>query len=309
MPDPIDRRDVLKLGAAALAATPLVAAAAAAADNAAPPPGQKRPLKKAYFGLPKGGSLIEQMKILKEAGFDGLQLNMPAKALPVDKVQEALKESGLQLEGTCDSEHWRLHLSSPDASIRKAGLDNLMESMRQAKALGGTSVLLVPGVVNEQVAYDDAYKRSQEEIRKAVPLAQELGVRIAVENVWNNLHLSPLEAARYVDEIGSPMVGWYFDIGNVLKFGWPEQWIHILGKRIMKIHVKEYDKKLMDKQGPGAGFRVDLLEGSNNWHAIMRALDDVGYTTGDNWATIEMPGGDAARMKTLSGQLDRILAS
>jgi L-ribulose-5-phosphate 3-epimerase len=233
---------------------------------------------------------------------------MPDEKLPIEKVQEALKESGLQMEGTCDAAHWRLHLSSPDASIRKAGSDTLIESMRQCKAVGGTSVLLVPGVVNEQVSYDDAYKRSQEEIRKAVPVAQELGVKIAVENVWNNLHLSPLEAARYVDEIGSPMVGWYFDIGNVIKFGWPEQWIRILGKRILKIHVKEYDKKLMDSKGPYAGFKTELLEGSNNWTAIMKALDDVGYTTADNWATIEMAGGDSARMKTLSEQLDRILA-
>jgi len=306
MPDPIDRRDMLKLTAAAavLAAAPLALGAEGTTAT------KKRPLKKAYFGLPSGGSdLTEKFKILKEAGFDGLQLNMPAKDLPVEKVQEALKESGLQLEGTCDSEHWKLHLSSPDESMRKAGLAALMESMRQCKQLGGTSVLLVPGVVNEKVSYDDAYRRSQEEIRKAVPLAQELGVKIAVENVWNNLHLSPLEAARYIDEIDSPFVGWYFDIGNVIKFGWPEQWIRILGKRILKIHVKEYSKPLMDKSGPGAGFRVDLLEGSNNWPAIMKALDDVGYTKPENWATIEMSGGDINRMKTLSSQLDRILSS
>src|SRR4051812_30812742 len=308
MDERIVRTDVQKSTAAVVAAVLVAQLVAGAAD--APPEGKaKRPLKKAYFGLPKGGSsLVDQFKILKEAGFDGLQLNMPAKELPVEKVQEALKESGLQMEGTCDAAHWRLHLSSPDGSIRKAGLETLIESMRQCKALGGTSVLLVPGVVNEQVSYDDAYKRSQEEIRKAVPVAQELGVKIAVENVWNNLHLSPLEAARYVDEIDSPMVGWYFDIGNVIKFGWPEQWIRILGKRILKIHVKEYDKKLMDTKGPGAGFRVELLEGSNNWGAIMKALDDVGYTTADNWATIEMKGGDAERMKVLSGQLDRILS-
>jgi hexulose-6-phosphate isomerase len=310
MSEPIDRRQVLRMTAAVagIAAAGAMAPDAGAAD---PPPGggnkQRRPLKKAYFGLPKGNDLVEQMKILKEAGFDGLQLNMPAKALPVDKVQEALKASGLKLEGTCDAEHWRLHLSSPDASIRQAGLDTLRKSMEECKALGGTSVLLVPGVCNEQVAYDDAYKRSQEEIRKAAPWAQELGVKIAVENVWNNMHLSPLEAARFVDEIGSPMVGWYFDIGNVLKIGWPEQWIRILGKRILKIHVKEFSKPQMDKAGPGAGFRVELLGGSNKWDLIMKALDDVGYTTADNWATIEMGGGDAERMKTLSGQLDRIL--
>jgi L-ribulose-5-phosphate 3-epimerase len=309
MGDRMDRRDVLKTTAAALTAGVM---AAPLVSGAADTPSQgkaKRPLKKAYFGLPKGGSsLTERFKILKDAGFDGLQLNMPAKDLPVEKVKEALKESGLQLEGTCDADHWRLHLSSPDASIRKAGLDTLLESMRQCKQLGGTSVLLVPGVVNEQVSYDDAYKRSQDEIRKAVPLAQELGVKIAVENVWNNLHLSPLEAARYVDEIGSPMVGWYFDIGNVIQFGWPEQWIRILGKRILKIHVKEFDRKKADKEGRYAGFKTELLEGSNNWGAIMRALDDVGYTTADNWATIEMNGGDAERMKKLSAQLDQILA-
>ena len=105
------------------------------------------------------------------------------------------------------------------------------------------------------------------------------------------------------------MVGWYFDIGNVMHFGWPEQWIRILGKRILKIHVKEFDRKKADKEGRYAGFRTELLEGSNNWPAIMKALDDVGYTTGENWATIEMAGGAAARMKKLSGQLDRILAS
>ncbi|MDB5322592.1 MAG: xylose isomerase protein, partial [Phycisphaerales bacterium] len=269
----------------------------------------RRPLKKAYFLQPTGASLVEQFKTLKDAGFDGLQLNLPDTKMPVDVIAEALKTSGLQLEGTCDAHHWRLHLSDPDASIRKAGLDALMESMRQCKTLGGTSVLLVPGLVDEKVSYDDCYKRSQEEIRKAIPLANELGIKIAVENVWNSFHLSPIEAARYVDELESPMVGWYFDIGNVINFGFPEQWIRILGKRIVKIHVKEFHKERADKEGKWAGFKVELLGGTNKWPLIMKALDDVGYTSPDHWATIEMGGGDANRMKTLSGQLDRILES
>ena len=317
MPAPLHRRDILKLSAAALAAGTAVTAGVPL-GAAEPPPAPatpaaakvKRPLKKSYFGLPSSGStLIEKFKILKEVGFDGLQLNMPDSKLPVDDVAEALKASGLQLEGTCDSQHWRLHLSDPDASIRKAGLDALMESIRQCKKLGGTSVLLVPGVVSEKVSYDDCYKRSQDEIRKAVPLAQELGIKIAIENVWNNFHLSPLEAARYVDELESPMVAWLFDIGNVINIGWPEQWIRILNKRIVKIHVKEFNKTLADKQGKYAGFKCDLLGGTNNWPAIMKAFDDIGYTSPDNWATIEMNGGDTNRMKTLSGQLDRILES
>ena len=308
MPHDPNRRDLFKLSAAMLTAAAAAATAipgpAAHAQEQSP---RRRPLKKAYFGLPKGDSLLEQCRILKDAGFDGIQLNTPGP--DVKALAAALKETGLAMEGTCCSKHWQLHLSDPDPSIRAKGLESLMQSMRDCKELGGTSVLLVPGVVNEKVSYDDCYKRSQEEIRKAIPLANELGVKIAVENVWNAFLLSPLEAARYVDEFQSPMVGFYFDIGNVINFGWPEHWIRILGPRIVKIHVKEYSRPRRDKEGPYAGFKVDLLEGSNNWQAIMRALDDVGYAKADNWATIEMPGGDARRMKTLSDQLDRILQS
>ncbi len=310
MPHTINRRGILKMSGAlagGIALNSLIPAGVLAAD--APTANPKRTLKKAYFGLPKGTSLVDQMKVLKEAGFDGLQLNLPDTKLPVEQIQAALKESGLLFEGTCDSQHWRLHLSDPDASIRKAGVDALLESIRQSKALGGGSVLLVPGVVNEKVTYDECYKRSQEEIRKAIPLATELGIKIAIENVWNNFHLSPVEAARYVDEFESPAVGWYFDIGNVMHFGFPEQWIRILGKRIVRIHVKEYDMKKSDKEGKWAGFKTDLLEGSNKWPAIMKALDDVGFSGPDHWATIEMGGGDLARMKVLSGSLDKILAS
>jgi L-ribulose-5-phosphate 3-epimerase len=303
-PNDPSRRDLLKLStAAAVAATTLGGLAVTAQEN--PAAKTKRPLKKAYFGLPKANSLLEQCKILKEAGFDGLQLNTPGP--DIQAVKSAMQETGLRFEGSCCAAHWRLTLSDPDPSIRAKGLESLLQSIRDAKDLGGTSVLLVPGVVNEKVSYDDCYKRSQEQIKKAIPLATELGIKIAVENVWNAFHLSPLEAARYVDEFESPAVGWYFDIGNVINFGWPEQWIHILGKRIVKIHVKEFDKQKAEKQGRGAGFQTQLLEGSNNWPAIMKALDDVGYTNQNNWATIEMGGGDAQRMQTLSRQLDRIL--
>jgi hexulose-6-phosphate isomerase len=310
MSDGLNRRDVLKMTAASLTvAAAGIAPAADAQPAAAAPPQNKRPLKKAYFGLPKGSGVVEQMKTLKEAGFDGIQLNLPMKGQSAEQLAEGLKQSGLKFEGGCGGEHWRLTLSNPDASIRKAGVDAFMEAMRQTKTLGGDSVLLVPGVVNESISYDDCYKRSQEEIRKMIPLANELGVKIAVENVWNNFILSPLEARRYLDEIESESVGWHLDLGNLLIYGWPEQWIRILGKRILKIHVKEYSRKLMDEKGPRAGFNVDLLEGSNNWQAIMKAFDDIGYSAPDHWATIEMGGGDLNRMKVLSEKLDKILAS
>ena len=299
-----NRRDLLKWSTTALAASAIGGAAVNAQEQAAREH-KRRPLKKAYFGQGKDMSILDWCRILKEAGFDGIQLNTPGP--DIKEVSAALRETGLQMEGTCCSTHWRLTLSDPSPSIRAKGLEALMQSIRDCKDLGGTSVLLVPGVVNKDVSYDDCYKRSQEEIRKAIPLATELGVKIAVENVWNGFHLSPLEAARYVDEFESPAVGWYFDIGNVINFGFPEQWIRILGKRILKLHIKEFDTKKADAQGKRKGFETNLLEGSNNWVAIMRALDDVGYTKAENWATIEMGGGDADRMKTLSRQLDQIL--
>ena len=179
--------------------------------------------------------------------------------------------------------------------------------MRDAHRYGATSVLLVPAVVNKQVSYADAYQRSQAEIRKALPLAEEMKVKIAIENVWNHFLLSPLEAARYVDEFESPWVGWHFDVGNVINFGWPEQWIRILNKRIAKLHIKEFSRAKAQKQGAGAGFDVEFLKGDDDWPAVMKALDEVGY---NGWGIAEQPGaGSAAGLKKLASEMDRIFAS
>jgi hexulose-6-phosphate isomerase len=167
--------------------------------------------------------------------------------------------------------------------------------------------LFVPCTVNKEISYADAYTRSQEEIRKAIPLAEELGVKIAIENVWNNFLLSPIEAARYVDEFKSPFVGWHFDIGNILRYGWPEQWIPVLGKRILKLHIKEYSREKMQSAGLWKGFDVKLTEGDNNWPAIMKALDQINYR---GWAIAEQPGGNSLEgLKDLSMRMDKILAS
>jgi len=167
-------------------------------------------------------------------------------------------------------------------------------------------VLLVPAVVKKEVSYQDAYTRSQAEIRKAVPLAEELGVKIAVENVWNQFLLSPLEAARYVDEFNSPAVGWHFDVGNIINYGWPEQWVRILGKRIQKLHIKEFSRTRRDKEGLWKGFEVPLLEGDDDWPAVMKALDEVGY---QGWAMTEQGGGDTPEgLKDLATRLGKILA-
>ena len=133
--------------------------------------------------------------------------------------------------------------------MREAGVAGLKQALRDAKRYGAVSVLFVPGAVSKQVFYDDAYSRAREAILKAIPLAEELGVKIALENVWNNFLLSPLEAARFVDEFRSPMVGWHFDCGNIVNYSWPEQWVRILGKRIITVHIKEFSRQKGDKEG------------------------------------------------------------
>lgn len=298
------RRDFLGQSAAVVGASLLLMqnTSALAADEAAKP---RRPWKKAFYGGVEGKTLKDQFQLLKDAGFDGIEINSPTK-YSKDEVLETLKATGLLCEGVVDSMHWSVTLSDPDAKKRALAVENLKTAIRDCKYWGGTSVLLVPAVVNKQVSYDDAYKRSQEEIRKAIPTAAEMGVKIAIENVWNSFLLSPVEAARYVDEFESPWVGWHFDIGNIINYGWPEQWARILGKRIVKLHIKEYSRKKRDKEGPYAGFNVELTEGDNDWPAIMRELDAAGYNT---WACAEVGGGGLARMKDVAQRMDRILAS
>ena len=290
------------LGAVALAPG-LVAQNAADSSSAG-----KHGIKKAIMlaTVHGGGPVAEKFKMIKDAGFQGVE---PMGSMDRDEVLKARDDSGLKIPSVCCATHWAKPLSDPNPSVRAEGLEGLKTALRDAKTYGASSVLLVPAVVKKEVSYDDAYKRSQAEIRKAIPLAEELGVKIAIENVWNNFLLSPLEAARYVDEFNSPAVGWHFDIGNIIPYGWPEHWISILGKRIQKLHIKEYSRKKRDSEGFGKGFQVDYLEGDNNWPAIMKALDEIGYR---GWAIAEpafTPSGiePAARLKQISEKMDKIL--
>jgi L-ribulose-5-phosphate 3-epimerase len=290
-----------------LHSTAMAAAAAAVAPGiAAESAPRKRAIKKAimYATIGLKGSVMEKFAAVKEAGFEGIEA---MGGMSNDEVLEAAKTHGLKIPSVCCHTHWAKPLSDANPEVRKVGIEGLELSLRDAKKYGAKSVLLVPAVVNKQVSYADAYKRSQEEIRKAIPLAQELGVVIAIENVWNQFLLSPLEAARYVDEFQSKWVGWHFDIGNVITYGWPEQWIRILGKRIQQLHIKEYSRKKRDKEGPYAGFNVEFLEGDNDWPTIMKALDEIGY---DRWGIAEQGGGGTPEgLKNLSERMDRIFAS
>ena len=209
--------------------------------------------------------------------------------------------TGLKCPSVCCSTHWGKPLSDPNPAVREQGLAGLQQALRDAALYGASSVLLVPGVVNKDVTYDECWKRSIEGIRKAIPLAQELKVKIAIEDVWNNFITKPEQAVAFLDEINSPSVGWHFDIGNMIKYSPPEEWIPKLGKRILKLHVKEYSRS--------KGFAVQFFEGDNNWPAIMAALDAVGY---EGWGISEQPGEqtkDAASLKAFSERMDRVFAS
>jgi len=267
---------------------------------------KNRDLHKAimYGTLQVDGSVLDKFKAVKAAGFEGIE---PMSHMTQSEVLDAFHATGLKAASVCCNTHWKQPLSDPDAGVRKAGLDGLIQSLKDAKAYGATSVLLVPAVVSKQVSYTDAWTRSQAEIQKAIPVAKDLGVKIAIENVWNQFLMSPLEAVRYVDEFQSPMVGWHLDIGNIVNYGFPEQWVRVLGKRITKLHIKEYSRKKRDKEGPYAGFQVPYLSGDNDWPVVMAALDEVGYT---GWGIAEQPGANSAEgLKTLAAGMDQIFAS
>jgi hexulose-6-phosphate isomerase len=260
--------------------------------------------KSLKFGMVKEDlSVMDKFKLLKDLGFDGVELDSPNE-LDMKEVLAARDKTGLMIPGTINSYHWKYPLSDPDPKVREKCVESMKTALRDTKEYGGNTVLLVPGVVNDKVSYDEAYRRSQEEIKKILPVAQETGVKIAIENVWNNFLISPMEAARYIDEFENEMIGWYFDVGNIVRYGWPEQWIKILGDRMLKMDVKEYSRKKQSDEGIWAGFDVEIGEGDCNWPAVMKALDEIDYKGG--WGSAEVSGGDRIRLQEISERMDKI---
>lgn len=258
-----------------------------------------------YSTIGVKGTVLEKFRAMQAAGFDGVE---PMGAMDRDEVVAALKETGLQAASVCDHIHWVKPLSAPDEATRKLGFDGLVHSLHDARAYGATSVLLVPGVARNGVTYQQCFERSIVEIKKAIPVARDLGVKIAIENVGNDFIQTPEQAVDYLDAIGSEWVAWHFDIGNVGRRGpAAEQWIPLLGKRISRIHIKDYTAAPPDAAGKAAA-RPKLLDGDTNWPAVMAALDKVGYA---GWAISEQPGNQAADVETardLAQRMDRIFA-
>ena len=250
-------------------------------------------------------SLSDKFKLAKDLGFDGVELNSPVD-FTLDEIKKAKANSGIETPTVVNKDHWRVPLSDPDPEVRKNCIASVAKSLEEIKELGGDTVLVVPGVVNDKVSYEDAYYRSQNSIRELIPYAEKTGIQIGLENVWNNFLISPVEAKRFIDEINHPLVGWYFDIGNVLRYGWPEHWIKTLNHRIMKLHIKEFSRELMNSSGLWEGFKVDLLKGDNNWPVVMKAVSDINHRGG--WLTAEVSGGDRNHLKKISEQMDEIIS-
>jgi L-ribulose-5-phosphate 3-epimerase len=256
----------------------------------------KNPWKKAFMlgGVTKGSPLAS-FQLLKDAGFEGVELISPNN-FDLNDVLSARDRTGLTIHGVSGSRHWQDALSDPDPQVVARGMAAIRQEFADCKAYGGTTVLVVPAVVNRKVGYRDAYKRSQKCIRELIPDAEKHGVRIAIEEVWNKFLLSPLEFARYIDEFESPWVGAYFDVGNVVEFGYPEEWIRELGKRILKVHIKEYKKERR--------FNYKLGEGEIDWAAVRTALSDAGYK---GWVTAEVGFGNLDALKDVVRRMNELL--
>ena len=237
--------------------------------------------------------LPEVFRMAKESGFDGVEVAIAddgpitPQSSPADcrRIVEQAGEAGIELTSLASGLGWKYPIISPTASIRDQAIAKTRGSLDVARSLGLDTILLVPGTVDPSTPYDVAYKNAQSALNELVPHAEANGVAIGVENVWNKFLLSPLEMAKFLDEIGSPFVGAYFDVGNVILTGFPEQWIGILGSRIKRIHFKDFKRSV----GTLAGF-CPLTEGDVDWPAVLAALKAIGYAPGglgDGWVTAE----------------------
>jgi hexulose-6-phosphate isomerase len=284
----IDRRTFLRSTLATTAA--LAAGTLPAAEG-------KPKLKKAVkYGMIKiKGPIEEKFELIKSLGFLGVEMDSPSN-IDKDEAVKARDKTGIVIHGVIDSVHWRDTLSDPDEKVRAKGLAGLETALKDAKIYGADTALLVPGVVKGEVTYEQCWQRSQAEVRKAIPLAEKVGVKIAIEVVWNNFLTKPEQLVEYVDQFKTPFVGAYFDCSNMIKYGVkPGDWIRKLGKRMLKFDFKGYSKSRQ---------WVPIGEGDEDWPDILKALAEVGY---NGWATAEVAGGGPKELKDIAERMNKCL--
>jgi L-ribulose-5-phosphate 3-epimerase len=287
----MNRRDFTKLG--------VVGAGGLLAPQPAPSAAPNNALKKAVLisMLPKEMSYLDRFRLAKAVGFEAIEAQTVTDQKEAEQIKEASDKAGIPIHSVMNMDHWKFPLSSADPAVVATSMKGMETSLRNAKLWGADAVLLVPAVVNPETSYRDAMVRSKAQIKKLIPLAKELGVVIAVEEVWNKFLLSPLEFSDYVDSFKSPWVRAYCDVGNMVLFGYPQDWIRTLGRRIMKFHLKDFHfetKKF-----------VPLREGSIDWKEVRKAIGEIGFS---GYLTVELPAGDEAYLREVSRRVDLILA-
>lgn len=302
-PTRFPRRNFLRISAVALSMPALISLSerrARAAEASGSLKGRiYKSLKIGMVQVP--GSLTEKFKALKELGFDGVEMDIPG--MDVEQTRNAIAESGLPVDGSVCSTHWNVRHSDKDPAVRAKALVDLQTAIRDTHAVRGNTVLLVVGHGNDG-SEREVWERSINNIRQALPLASRLGIYIAIENVWNQFlyqHDGPENQTadrmrEYVDELNSPWVGVQFDIGNHQKYGSPAAWIRTLGKRIVKLDVKDWGKK------PGFS---KIGAGDVDWPEVRRALLEIGYS---GWAAAEVSGGGRDQLREVSEQMDQVFA-
>ena len=297
-----DRRAFLK----SIAATAVIGAvrpAFGAQSAAGQKPGSTTIHKSTLISmLPKELSYADRFALARDAGYEAVEMQTITKDDEAAEIKEASKKAGLRIHSVMNMDHWRLPLSSSDPQVVAGSVKGMETSIKNAALWGADTVLLVPAVVDATTSYSDAWTRSQRVIReRLLPMAKDMKVIIAVEEVWNKFLLSPIEFAKYVDEFDSPWVKAYFDVGNVVFYGFPQDWIRTLGPRIVKMHIKDFK---LDRRN-GRFTWPNLGEGDIDWPEIRRALTDIKY---NGFVTTELSGGDAAYLKDVSTRVDRFLA-
>jgi L-ribulose-5-phosphate 3-epimerase len=242
------------------------------------------------------GSTLEKFQTLKRLGYDGVELDSP-NGIDAEEALVASRDAQLPIEGIVNSTHWNIRHSDPDPAVRSQALENMRTAMNYAGLVGADSVLLVPGKVTdpERENHDHVWQRSIADIRRLIPLADRLGIRILIENVGNGFCETPELFAQYIDEIDSEWVAIHFDIGNFIRISPPAQWIRILGNRIFKLDVKD---RTSDNQPALIG------QGQADWPQVRAALKEIGFR---GWAAAEVSGGDETRLKDVLERMNRVL--
>jgi L-ribulose-5-phosphate 3-epimerase len=248
--------------------------------------------------LPANLSYADRFKLAREIGFEVLQAPTEPDERKAEELRKAADAAQIRIDSVMNMDHWKYPLSSSDPAVVERSLAGMRTSLHNAKLWGADVVLLVPAVLDPKTSYRDAWTRSQREISKLLPLADELKVIIAMEEVWNRFLLSPLEMANYIDEFQSPWVKAWFDVGNVVLYGYPQDWIRTLGPRIVKVHLKDF------KRNKDSYAWVNLGEGDIDWPAVRDAFAAIHYTGS---ATVELPAGDEAYLRDVSRRVDRLL--